>query len=260
MQPHSVRYIILFAAAVCVVCSVFVAGAAVGLRDMQELNRVLDQQTKVLAVAGLMEEEERLSAEQVQQRFDEFIRPSVVNLKTGKVTDIDPATFEQQVAAADPQRSTAAPPNEAKVQRIPNEAMVYQVVRDEELEAFILPIEGKGLWSTMYGYLALAKDTRTISGITFYQHGETPGLGGEIDNPRWKALWEGRKAFDESWTPRITVKKGQAGTPEQDPYHVDGLSGATLTARGVTASVQLWLGEHGFGPYLANYRQEKGIQ
>lgn len=260
MQQHSVRYIILFAAAVCVVCSIFVAGAAVGLRDLQERNRILDQQTKVLGVAGLMSEDETITADEVQRRFDEFIQPVVVNLKTGKATEIDPSTFDQRVAAADPQRSTRPPPNAAKVQRIPNEGLVYQVVREGQLEAFIIPIEGKGLWSTMYGYLALDDDTRTINGITFYQHGETPGLGGEIDNPSWKALWKGRKAFDESWEPKIALKKGQAGPPEKDPFQVDGLSGATLTARGVTASVQFWLGEHGFGPYLTNYRQEKGIQ
>ena len=111
----------------------------------------------------------------------------------------------------------------------------------------------------MYGFIALSADLETINGITFYEHGETPGLGGEIDNPLWKASWQGRKAFDEQWTPRIEVIKGTAAPADQAPYQVDGLAGATLTARGVSNTVRFWLGDHAFGPYLARYRQERGI-
>ena len=81
-----------------------------------------------------------------------------------------------------------------------------------DLEMVMVPIEGNGLWSTLYGFLALDADTRTVVGITFYEHKETPGLGGEVDNPRWKALWPGRKAFlDEGYAPKIEVIKGAAG-------------------------------------------------
>jgi Na+-transporting NADH:ubiquinone oxidoreductase subunit C len=127
-------------------------------------------------------------------------------------------------------------------------------VKDGELEALIVPISGQGLWSTLYGYIALAPDTNTIRGITFYQHAETPGLGGEVDNPRWKALWVGRKAFDKNGRPAITVKKGRAGPADTDPYNVDGLSGATITSRGVGNLVRFWLGDDGFGPYLKTQR------
>ena len=133
---------------------------------------------------------------------------------------------------------------------MPDDGLVYEVVKDDEVEAIILPIEGMGLWSTLYGYIALDADVNTIEGITFYEHGETPGLGGEVDNPRWKALWPGRKAFDERGNVKIQVKKGPAGPPSEDPYQVDGLSGATLTSRGVTNMLHFWLGEEGFGPYL----------
>ena len=113
-----------------------------------------------------------------------------------------------------------------------------------------LPIEGKGLWSTLYGFLVLGSDGATIRGITFYQHGETPGLGGEIDNLDWKALWDGRQAFDADGRPVIEVVKGKASGPTE----VDGLSGATLTSRGVTNLVRFWLGDNGFGPYLEQFR------
>ena len=143
--------------------------------------------------------------------------------------------------------------------RLPNQALVFDVVQDGERKALILPIEGYGLWGTLYGYLALAPDTRTIVGITFYSHKETPGLGGEVDNPRWKALWPGRMAFNEGGVLSISVKKGAAGSAAEDPYNVDGLSGATITSRGVTNLLRFWLGESGFGPYLAKYRAQAGV-
>jgi len=258
-MQHSARYVIMFAAAVCVFCSIFVASSAVLLKDRQEANKALDIQKKVLVVAGLMGESESLPAEEIRRRFDKNIRPKIIDLATGDPAEgVDAATFDQRKAAADPATSRPAPPNAAKVVRIPNNAQIFEVIEDGALHSVILPIEGKGLWSTLYGFLALEPDGRTISGITFYQHGETPGLGGEVDNPRWKALWKGRLAFDENWRPAIAVKKGSAGPPKKDPYHVDGLSGATLTSRGVTNLLAFWLGDDGFAPYLAQLRSERG--
>ena len=121
----------------------------------------------------------------------------------------------------------------------------------------VLPIEGYGLWSTLYGFLALDADTKTIRGLTYYQHLETPGLGGEVDNPSWKALWPGRVAFDDTGSPVISVIKGRAGSPQEDPYRVDGLSGATITSRGVTHMLRFWLGEAGFAPYLTRFRESQ---
>ena len=259
-MQHSTGYIIRFATGVCLVCALFVAFSAVGLRERQEANIRLDRQKKVLAVAGLMEDGQSLQAEEVAAIFAKSIQAKVVLLETGKVdSEIDAANFDQKAAMADPLTSKPAPDNRAKVRRIPNHALVYDVVTNGELTSIIIPIEGKGLWSTLYGYIALAPDSNTIVGITFYEHGETPGLGGEIDNPRWKARWSGRIAFNSRWQPVIGVNKGMAGPPETDPHRVDGLSGATITSRGVTALVRFWLGDDGFGPYLANYRAEAGI-
>lgn len=117
-------------------------------------------------------------------------------------------------------------------------------------EAIVLEVEGQGLWSTMYGYLALESDTTTIRGLSFYQHGETPGLGGEIDNPRWLARWVGRRVFDDGGAIRIAVVKGAAPPATKAPFEVDGISGATITSRGVTDMLQFWLGPSGYGPYL----------
>jgi len=257
MQQASNRYIILFAAAVCLVCSVFVAFAAVTLKERQDANAVLDRQKKVLIVAGLLEEKAKVAPTDVQGLFDEWIVARVVELSSGDYDDsIDATTFDQQRSLKDPAMSRSAPENKAGLTKVPLYAQVYHVVREGRVEQVILPIEGKGLWSTLYGFLALAPDTTSITGITFYQHGETPGLGGEVDNASWKALWPGRRAFDENWQPVIEVIKGRAGQPAEDPYSVDGLSGATITGRGVNELLHYWLSEQGFGPYLERFRSQ----
>jgi len=256
-MQHSTRYIVFFAAAVCAVCSVFVSGAAVLLSERQQANVLLDRQKKVLVVAGLIQEGEPLSRAEVGQRFAENVVAEVVDLASGSVLEgVDPAGFDQRKAAKDPKSSREAPPNLAQVRRIPNQGLVYRIVKDGSLQSIVVPISGKGLWSTLYGYIALKADARTVEGITFYEHGETPGLGGEVDNPRWKSLWKGRKAFDDAGVPAIEVLKGAAGPADRDPYHVDGLSGATITSRGVSHLVRFWLGEDGFGHYLKAMRQE----
>lgn len=259
MRQYSNSYIIGFATAVCLVCSIVVSTSAVALRERQDRNKVLDRQTKVLVVAGLLEEGQKATAEEVEGLFSKNIRIRAVDLATGEYDDsVDVDAYDQRKAEKDPATSRVAPPNSAGITRIPETALVYQKVEGDQVEMLILPVQGKGLWSTLYGFLALAPDTTTIDGITFYEHGETPGLGGEVDNPSWKAKWEGRQAYDEAYAPAITVIKGAAGPPSDDPYRVDGLSGATLTARGVSHLVQFWLGDNGFGPYLERYRTEGG--
>lgn len=244
-------YTVVFAALVCVICAVLVAGAAVALRDRQAANEELDRQRNVLLAAGETRVGEALTPEQVTERFSAF-QPVAVDLRTGdEDTAFVVAGYDQQGALSNPQTSYAAPQNPAQVTRLPNRALVYKRLdTDGGLDMLVLPIEGKGLWSTMYGFLALDRDLKTIRGLTFYQHGETPGLGGEIDNPRWKGAWPGREVFDERGAPVIRVIRGRAGPAAEDPHRVDGISGATITARGVEYTVNFWLGDHGFGPYL----------
>jgi Na+-transporting NADH:ubiquinone oxidoreductase subunit C len=250
----------MFAAAVCAVCSIFVAVSAVSLKDRQDLNKRVDVQQKVLVLADLMDEDEDLEPELVLQRFADSVMPRVVDMSTGSYAEeIDAATFDQKIAAKDPERSRPAPPNPSKVQRIPEHGLVYEVQKEGKLAAVILPIEGYGLWGTLYGYLSLAPDAETIQGIVFYDHKETPGLGGEVENPRWVALWPGRKAFDPDGKVAIRLKKGAAGPAESDPYRVDGLSGATITSRGVTNMLAFWLGDDGFGPFLDQFRAARSI-
>ena len=125
----------------------------------------------------------------------------------------------------------------------------------ERIDQIVLPVYGYGLWSTLYGYIALESDVRTIAGLTFYKHAETPGLGGEVDNPRWKEQWKGKLAYDEDGDPAVRIVKG--GFDRDAPwatYAVDGLSGATITSNGVEKSLNYWLGDAGFGPFLDKVR------
>ncbi len=254
IDKNSTVYTVGFAAAICLVCGIAVAASAVGLRDRQELNKLIDKKSKVLAAAGLLPEG-KVSAAGITELYESNVVPVVVNLKSGERSgDIDPATFDIQMAMKDPSMSSKAPGNAAKVARLPEHTLVYEIQEQNATTTLVLPVQGKGLWSTLYGFLALSADTKTVKGLIFYEHGETPGLGGEVDNPRWRKLWVGRKPFDSDFKPVISVIKGAAGSVEEDPHHIDGLSGATITARGVTNLVQFWLGEDGYGPTLERYR------
>lgn len=258
MSQPSTLYVVGFAAGLCAVCSVLVSGSAVALKDLQDANKVLDRRKNILQAAGLMAGANApKDPDGINKLFGERIEPKLVDIDTGKAytgDQFDPATYDQAKASKDPELSKPAPENKAKVQRMPEVGTIY-LVKDSSGNAnqLILPIEGKGLWSTMQGFLCVENDLETICGITFYSHGETPGLGGEIDNPSWKALWPGRKIYKDDEV-AIKVVKGKAGPASEDPYKVDGLSGATLTSNGVTYTVQYWLGDNGWGPYLENYK------
>lgn len=255
LRRDSVGYTVGFAAVVCLVCAIPIAGAAVLLRPKQEENQRVDRLTKVLTVAELMSPGDDLSRAEILERFATNITPRVVDLKTGAYVDsLDASTFDQRAAARDPATSEPAAENDARVLRVPHHGLVYEVKRDGAVDAIILPIQGYGLWSTMYGFIALKADARTVSGITFYEHGETPGLGGEIENPRWQARWKGRLVFDTGDSVMVRVVKSATGPAASDPYRIEGISGATITSRGVSNTVQFWLGPSGFGTYLERFR------
>ena len=258
MRKDTIRNTLLVAALLSIVCSVVVSSAAVLLRPNQAKNKDLDRKKNILMAAGLLEE-----GKSIEKLFAQFeIR--IVDLESGAYNDdIEAATFDQRKSAKSLEdRIVIEKPDDfAGIKRRSKNALVYLAKDgDGEINQLILPVHGRGLWSTMYGFLALDGDLTTINGFAYYEHGETPGLGGEIENPLWKALWIGKKAFDESWNTRITVLKGKVNPQSPDVRHqVDGLSGATITSRGVRDTLKYWLGSNGFGPYLTRLRNEKGI-
>jgi Na+-transporting NADH:ubiquinone oxidoreductase subunit C len=127
-------------------------------------------------------------------------------------------------------------------------ATVYLVKDGDRIEQLVLPVEGSGLWGMMYGFLAVANDGNTVLGLQFYDHGETPGLGDQVDRPAWRAKWVGKKLYAADGTPQVEIIKGQA--PAGSDHLIDGMAGATLTGRGVTTFIRYWIGEDGYGPYL----------
>ena len=233
----------------CLVCSVVVSGAAVLLKPTQQLNKALDVQTNIVAVAGF-------GRKDVAENYERFIDAKLLDLATGEFSDKPVAGYDQRVAAKEPKSSIKLDSSEdpASIRRRANLVPVY-MANDEDgnLDSIILPIHGQGLWSTMYAFIAVAPDGNTIKGITYYDQGETPGLGGEVENPSWRAQFVGKKLYDENGKPAIKIVKG--GAPADAPSSVDGLSGATLTSKGVQQTFEFWLGDKGFGPFLTKVRE-----
>lgn len=180
------------ALALCVVCSVVVSTAAVQLKPAQEINKTRDLKRNILQAAGLYD-----ASQSVESQFDS-ISTRVVDLRTGRFTDeVDPSSFDQRSASKDPSNSAELDDEQdvAKISRREHYSLVYLVENSGAIEKIILPVRGYGLWSTLYGFVALESDANTVVGLGFYEHGETPGLGGEVDNPRWKAFWPGNKCI-----------------------------------------------------------------
>ena len=257
-NKESTSRTLFVALAVSLVASVFVAGSAVALKPLQTENRLLDKQRSILAIAGIGGD--KLSSREVKDLFNSRIKARVVDLDTGEYNDsLDPVTFDPLKAAKDPKTSAALKGSEdlALIKRREQFTTVYMVEQNGQLESLILPIRGYGLWSTLHGFLAVKPDLNTVVGLGFYQHAETPGLGGEVDNPKWKGMWPGKTLFDDSGKPIIRIVKGGVDPASPDAGHqVDALAGATLTSKGVDRLMQFWLGEQGFGPYLAKLRQQ----
>ncbi|SHH36845.1 Na+-transporting NADH:ubiquinone oxidoreductase subunit C [Cognatiyoonia sediminum] len=248
-QPaDSISKTIFVAVAVCLVASMVVSAAAVALRPLQEVNALKDKQINILQVAGVYDPEE-----DVVEAFAAF-EPHVLELATGEFTDaFDATTFDDRAAADDPELSVELEDDPAGIGRQSKFVTVY-LLRDEagSIDKVVLPIYGYGLWSTLYGYIALENNGNDIYGLQFYEHGETPGLGAEVDNPLWKAQWNGKKLEDEDEILQINVSK--AVTPAGPDYHVDALAGATLTSDGVHNLVNFWMGEAGFSLFLDNLK------
>ncbi len=253
LPPDSLPKTIFVAVTLCLVASTFVSFASVSLRPAQEANKLRDKQKNILEVAGLYE-----PGVDIQERFSAF-EPHVLEVASGQFTEqFDARTFDDRAAAADPETSRELVEDPASINRQSLYKTVY-LLRDEDgaLDKVILPIHGYGLWSTLYGFIALEEDGSSIYGLQFYEHGETPGLGAEVDNPRWKALWRDKRVFDEDGELAITVAK--TAPPAGADYHVDAIAGATLTSVGVDKLVRFWMDEQGYGPFLERLRTGEAL-
>ncbi|MBM9606577.1 Na(+)-translocating NADH-quinone reductase subunit C [Desulfopila inferna] len=237
-------------------CSLLVAGAAVGLRPLQLENQLEDRRKNILLAAGLYD-----SSKSIDEMFAN-IEIRIIELSTGEFVPpevISPEDYDQRKApmTADMGESIPDPNDEAGLGMLEKYSLVYLVQEEGEISQIVLPIRGKGLWSTLYGYIAIGNDLTTINGISFYEHGETPGLGGEIENPRWQADWQGKKIYDQEYQETLTIGKAPGG--KEEIHQIDGLSGATLTTNGVDDIINFWFGgDYGFKPFLTQMKEEGG--
>ncbi|OIO10543.1 MAG: NADH:ubiquinone reductase (Na(+)-transporting) subunit C [Elusimicrobia bacterium CG1_02_63_36] len=215
-KTPSTSYTLTFAAVVCVVCSLVVSSAAILLKDRQERNVLLDKQKNILGAVGLH-----------ASNPDEIASLYASKIKELEVTDAKLPLYAREESGAP--------------------------------AAYAFPISGKGLWSTLYGYLALEPDGDTVKGITFYKHGETPGLGAEIEKPWFQQNFVGKKILGSDGSlASVAVVKGKVAeliAPDQQSHFVDGISGATLTSKGVTKLVRAGLER--YEPFLKTIRKEQ---
>ncbi|WP_196138791.1 Na(+)-translocating NADH-quinone reductase subunit C [Aliikangiella sp. G2MR2-5] len=240
---------IFVAVALCLVCSVLVSYTAVSLKDQQKANASLDKKKNILIAANMLDE-----TTDVAKTFENFER-KFVDLETGKFVEVGNAeTFDQRQMAKDPATSVIIEEDTARIKRRSKVASIYLVKDAGKVKTIILPIHGSGLFSTLYGFVALESDKQTVVGLKFYEHGETPGLGGEVDNAKWLATWPGKKLLDSNAKLALELVKGGATKDTE----VDALSGATMTTNGINNMLKYWLGDDGFGPFLSRFDVDKG--
>ncbi len=252
MSKDSTANILIVAVTLCLICSIVVSTVAVKLRPKQQKNKILDQKVNILKVSGLWEQ-----GADIEELFSS-IQSRVINLDTGDIADdIDATTYDQRQASKISELSVELKSDidVANINRRANFAKIYLVKENNVVNRYVFPIHGYGLWSTLYGYVTLEKDMNTIYALKFYDHRETPGLGGEVDNLKWQASWKGKKLFNQDNELALSVVKGAvvSGNPNES-YQVDGLSGATLTSNGVTNMFHFWMGEHGFEKFMNKVR------
>ena len=240
-----------FVLAVCVVCALLVSFSAVQLKPLQKANKLLDQQTKILEASGLLEK----AGKDVVKTYNEFVVAKMINLDSGDFVEGDVINFDERRNSRDKASSIKLENDLAGINRRSNTAVVYLVKNDSgTIETVVLPIIGSGLWDLMSGYVGLESDLNTVKSVIYSDHKETPGLGAEVLNPTWKALWPGKKIYNDAGEVKVKLVKG--GAKANDIHGVDGLSGATLTSNGVTNTLQFWFGKDGYKNFITKYRAE----
>ena len=238
-----------FVLVVCLVCALLVSFSAVQLKPLQTANKLLDQQTKILEAANLIE----FANGDIVGTYNKFVEAKVINLDSGEFVESDPLLFDERRNSRDAKLSDKPKNDIAGINRRSHDAVIYLVRNGEgSVETIILPIVGSGLWDLMFGFVGLEADLNTVKSVVYSDHKETPGLGAEVMNPKWKALWPGKKIYNDAGEPVVELVKG--GASADNIHGVDALSGATLTSKGVTNTLRFWFGEEGYAPFIAKYR------
>ncbi len=257
MSNDSIFKTFLVAFLLCVVCSILVCLAAIVRIDKEAYNKQLEIRKTVLAAGGYQQQID--DGGNIDELFTSNMELKLVDLSAGDFTTaVDAATYDQKEAVDKPELSEAIPAD-LDLAGIGTRAK-YAAVYLDKSGSVILPIRGAGMWGPMYGYIAIAEDGTTIKGFTFYQHAETPGLGAEVDNPNWKKQWPNKQVFNSSGKLALkVVKKGKYNPKAGDAINtIDGIAGSTVTGNKVHGIIRYWFGEHGYAPFLAKLKAERG--
>jgi Na+-transporting NADH:ubiquinone oxidoreductase subunit C len=255
MNNDSPQKALLVVFLVALVCSILVSAAAVILKPIQQRNLLVERSKNIIALTGLTEDDAELSNDEILAAVEQLdIR--ILNIATGEFDDtMNTADFDARAAVNNPELSSEIPAadDSAGLGRRSDYATVYLVWQDKQLSRIVLPIVGQGMWSTIYGYIALETDLNTIGAIFFYEQTDTAGLGDQIQRPAWQAQWQGRKLFGKEGNIRFRVGPGNINPNSQAAaFQVDGLSGATVTGDAVTRMIAYWFGASGYQRFLEN--------
>ncbi|MBU2622938.1 MAG: FMN-binding protein [Proteobacteria bacterium] len=212
---------VLFAIVLCLACSLLLTMASSGLKGYQLRNIKLDRQKNLLRSAGLIDDQNNNRPESIEKLYSEKIKSLWVD-PSGRIVK--------------------------ETEREQNDLPVYLYIKENAVEAYIVPINAQGLWGKINGYLAINKDGSTINGFTVYKHSETPGLGGEIERSWFQRNFEGKKIVNkEGKFVSISIARGAVKDVIQKDFQanfVDGISGATLTGKFLSASMKDILKEY----------------
>ncbi|OBT08392.1 Na(+)-translocating NADH-quinone reductase subunit C [Shewanella sp. UCD-FRSSP16_17] len=249
-KKDTVAGTMIFIISLSLVCSFMITGTAEILKERKLAKKRDEIQQFVLRAANV-----DISNGDFRELFAERVTPKMVNLESGEyVAQENLLDFDDRMAAINPDSSSKPKKDTAKIKTRADNIRIFEV-RDESgsLSSVVMPIYGKGLWSMIYGYLAVKPDLNTVENIIFYEHGETPGIADFVTDPQWTDLWKGKQLFDEQGKIAIKVVKG--GAKEGDIHGVDGVSGATRTGVGIQRAVEFWFGVEGFQTFLKQFAQ-----
>lgn len=224
-MQHSKPYTIGFILIITALFGLLLALAASALRERQQFNEEVNVKRNILMAVGVLDRDREMELDEIDAMYQESVQSFAVDPDGMVVEGVSGESLDLEVVLQDPDTSRHRYP-------------VFMATDAAGSTVYAIPVFGKGLWSTLYGYLALEADLETVRGMTFYAHGETPGLGAEIEQAWFQDNFVGKKIYDGGALRTIRVVKGTVENRIQDPgerdYYVDGISGATITGRGVS--------------------------
>ncbi|WP_394200548.1 Na(+)-translocating NADH-quinone reductase subunit C [Shewanella waksmanii] len=243
-KKDTVMGTMIFTVTLCLLCSFMITGTAELLKE-RKLAKKRDEIKRYVLMASNVEVAD---GQDFRTIFDQRVTPKLINLNTGEaeqmaVTEI--MNFDEKMAAINPQTSVKPKKDTARIKTRAQDVRVFEVKDAQgKVASMVLPVYGKGLWSMIYGFVAVEKDLNTIENVVFYEHGETPGIGDFLNDKAWTDTFQGKQLFDDKGKVAFSVVKG--GAKEGDVHGVDAVSGATMTGRGVQRAIQFWFGAEGF--------------